>query len=134
MKGAFLHVVADALTSITAILALILAKYLGWIQLDPIIGAVSALVILRWAWGLFKEASWELLDGTAKNVDYPKLRTELESKGGKIVDIHIWRVAPSTLNCELIIESKVKMGTEFYRNIIESKYGINHSVIEERSI
>jgi cation diffusion facilitator family transporter len=134
MKGAFLHVVADALTSITAIAALVLAKYMGWIQLDPLIGAISAIVILRWAWGLFKEASWELLDGTAKNIDYAKLRNELESKGSKIVDIHIWRVAPSTLNCELIIESKEKLGVAFYRNIIESKYRINHSVIEERSV
>lgn len=61
-KAAYLHIAADALTSILAILALLCGKYFGWYALDPIIGAVGGFIIVRWAWGLLKSSTRILLD------------------------------------------------------------------------
>lgn len=75
LKAAYLHVIADALTSVLAIIALIAGKYLGWIKLDALVGIVGALVILRWAWGLLKETGAELLDFH----DNPELKIKIKS-------------------------------------------------------
>ena len=66
MKAAYLHVLADALTSVLAIVALLTGKYMGIIWIDPVMGIVGAIVILHWSYGLIKESSTVLLD---KSVD-----------------------------------------------------------------
>lgn len=132
IKGAYLHVIADAITSVGAILALLGGRYLGWVALDPVLGIVSSLVIVKWSWGLFKETAWELLDGRAKTVDMAKLRAKIEQTGANILDLHVWRVAPKVLNCELVVVAHELKGTAYYRSIIEGEFKIHHSVIEER--
>ena len=62
LKAAYLHVIADALTSVLAIVALLSGKYFGWYQLDSIVGIVGALVITKWGWGLLKNTGSILLD------------------------------------------------------------------------
>lgn len=132
MHGAYLHVVADAMTSVAAIIALLAAKYFGFFYLDPIIGFVGALVILRWAIQLIADTGWELLDGHARTVDFHKLKSQIEANGANIIDLHIWRASPKLLACELIVSSKTHHGVEYYRHILHSHFGIQHSVIEER--
>lgn len=131
IRGAYLHVIADALTSVGAIVALLGAKYFGFNYLDPLIGLVGSFVILRWAIQLIKDTSWELLDGHARAIDFKKLKAHIESEGVDIIDLHIWRAAPKVLACELIVSSKTKHGIEHYRHILHSHFGIQHSVIEE---
>lgn len=63
LRAAYLHVVADALTSVFAIVALVSGKYFGWVLLDPLMGLVGAAVISRWAWGLVRDTGHILLDG-----------------------------------------------------------------------
>ena len=62
MRAAYIHVLADALTSVLAIVALLAGRYLGWIWLDPLMGIVGAIVIARWSWTLVRDTSAVLLD------------------------------------------------------------------------
>jgi len=133
IRSAFLHVIADAVTSVLAILALSLGWKWGWNFLDPIIGVIGALVILSWAVQLCRDTGFELLDGDLRGLNWPKLESRLVALDVKIVDFHAWRIAPKASSCTLIVESKVLRGSQFYRLILEREFGLTHSVIEERT-
>ena len=86
-KAAYMHILADAMTSIFAIAALVTAKYLGWVFLDPVVGLIGGSVICIWAYGLIKSTSMILLDSEAK---------EIKSKVTELADfktLHIWKIA-----------------------------------------
>ena len=68
-RAAYLHVLADALTSLTAIFALLTGKYFGWVWMDPVMGLVGSAVIARWSYGLLRDTSRVLLDGDVESVD-----------------------------------------------------------------
>lgn len=95
-RAAFLHVLADALTSVTAILALLGGKYFGWIWLDPAMGLVGSALVASWAVGLLRDTGGILLDRTPTDTDLrDEIRKTVESDdGSRIVDLHVWRVAP----------------------------------------
>lgn len=131
IRGAYLHVLADAFTSVAAIFALIAGKYYGIAFLDPIIGLIAAAVILKWSIGLIRDTGWELLDGHASGLNYAKLKKRVEEKA-QIIDLHVWKIAPHFLACELIVKAHPKLGLEFYRNILQNEFHIQHTVIEER--
>lgn len=132
IRGAYIHVLADALTSVGAIIALLGGRYanLGW--LDPVIGLIGAAVIFKWAIGLIRDTGWELLDGHAKGVDFDKLQSRLESLNITIVDLHVWKIAPKVMSAELVLQTKSPGNdiTTKARQILESEFGIRHSVIE----
>ena len=89
-----MHVLADALTSILAIAALVAGRFLGWVWLDPVMGMVGALVIGRWAWTLMRDTAAELLDTTDEHVA-EEIRALVEGPGdSRICDLHVWRVGP----------------------------------------
>ncbi len=72
LKSAYVHVLADALTSVLAIAALLAGRYLGWVWLDPVMGIVGAIVIARWAWSLMGVTAGVLLDQTDASTSPPK--------------------------------------------------------------
>jgi len=93
LRAAYLHVLADALTSVAAIAALLAGRYLGWVWLDPVIGIVGAIIIARWAWSLMKDTSSILLD-TAEPELAGTIKTLAEQEGAIIADLHVWRIGP----------------------------------------
>lgn len=131
MRGAYLHILADALTSIGALIALTLGKWQGWDFLDPLIGGIASIVILKWAFGLIRDTGWELMDGHAQGTDYNKVKGRLTADGASILDLHIWKIAPGTLACELVILAKQPKGLAHYKKIL-SEFHIDHVVVEER--
>lgn len=95
LMAAYFHVLADALTSILAIVALLIGKWLGWQWPDPAMGIVGALVIMKWAVGLMKQSSRILLDGSASAEQCRAVKEAVESDGDSMVsDLHIWKVSP----------------------------------------
>ena len=134
IRSAFLHVVADALTSILAIGALILGKVYHWTALDPVIGIVGALVIFSWSFQLIRDTGWELLDGHSKTIDWKKLRSLVEVGGAKILDFHVWRIAPQAVACELVVGTKKPLGLEHYREILREEFSVQHILVEERPL
>ena len=94
LRSAYLHVLADALTSVLAIVALLAGWFLGWTWLDPAMGIVGALVIARWSWGLMRDTAAILLDTTDDHVA-AEVRELVEGPGdARIADLHVWRVGP----------------------------------------
>ncbi|MFN4017539.1 MAG: CDF family Co(II)/Ni(II) efflux transporter DmeF [Reyranella sp.] len=94
LRSAFAHVVADALTSVLAIVALLAGRYLGWIWLDPVMGIVGGIVIALWAWNLLRDTAAVLLDTSDPHLE-AEVREQVEGPGdARITDLHIWRIGP----------------------------------------
>lgn len=94
LRSAYVHVLADALTSVLAIAALLTGRYLGWVWMDPVMGVVGAVVIARWSWSLMRDTAAVLLDRTDAHVA-DEVRGLVEAGGdARIADLHVWRVGP----------------------------------------
>ena len=94
LRSAYMHVLADALTSVLAIAALLAGRYLGWVWLDPVMGIVGGIVIARWSWSLMKDTAFVLLDRTDRHVA-EEVREVVEGPGdSRITDLHVWRIGP----------------------------------------
>jgi cation diffusion facilitator family transporter len=90
LRAAYLHVLADSMTSVLAIVALLAGRYLGWRWLDPIMGIAGAILIARWCIGLLRDTSAVLLD-RARPDELTALRSAVEEDGdSKVVDLHLW--------------------------------------------
>ncbi|SFP33451.1 CDF family Co(II)/Ni(II) efflux transporter DmeF [Sphingomonas rubra] len=94
IRSAYVHVLADALTSVLAIAALLAGRYLGWTWMDPAMGILGAAVIARWSWGLMRDTAAILLDATDERIA-AEVRRLIEAPGdAAITDLHVWRVGP----------------------------------------
>ncbi len=133
-KSALIHVIADAFTSVLAIVALITGKYFGWNWADPIMGIVGSVVILKWAYGLCKATIWELLDGNSRLIKEDDIRELFSNEDDvEVTDLHIWRIAPNAHACELVVYNNKPKGSDYYREKMLEKFSIEHIIIEERS-
>ena len=94
LRSAYFHVLADALTSVLAIAALLAGRYLGWAWMDAAMGLVGALVISRWAWTLMRDTAAVLVDAEADADRYAEVQEALEDADATVGDLHIWRLGP----------------------------------------
>ncbi len=93
LRAAYFHVLADALTSVLAIAALLTARQWGWLRADPLMGLVGGAIILRWAWSLALDTGRILTDSDLDPAETECIRRAIESDGDSIVtDLHVWRV------------------------------------------
>lgn len=107
LKAAYFHVLADALTSVAAIIALTFGRFFGWVVLDPIMGIVGSLVITKWAISLLKDTSGLLLDGSVGDETREAIRVAVEDHSNiRITDLHVWAVAPGHLAVILAVQSQ----------------------------
>ncbi|MFW7377404.1 MAG: CDF family Co(II)/Ni(II) efflux transporter DmeF [Oligoflexus sp.] len=132
LKAAYFHVLADALTSLLAIIGLAIAYYYQFSWIDPAIGILGSFIILKWSFGLCKTTAWELLDGHPAEISVDRVIHLFDEQDAKVIDLHFWNIAPGTISASLIIQSQTARGTAFYRNILLNEYKIDHLVIEER--
>ena len=131
MKAAYLHVLADALTSVLAIVALLTGKYMGIIWIDPVMGIVGAIVILHWSYGLIKESSTVLLDKSVDVSTFEKISQTLDKKNTIINDIHVWKIASTHQAAILSVSSPSPLSTEEYKKILlESLPQLSHMSVE----
>ncbi|QNM82502.1 CDF family Co(II)/Ni(II) efflux transporter DmeF [Sphingomonas sabuli] len=94
LRAAYLHVLADALTSVAAIAALVSGRFLGWLWLDPAVAIVASLVIARWSLTLMRQTAAVLLDTADRDLlDRIKAAVELDGDA-TVTDLHVWRVGP----------------------------------------
>lgn len=131
LKAAYLHVLADALTSVLAIIALAAGSYLGWVWLDAVMGIVGSLVISRWAIGLLRETGQILLDGQANAALVAKVRSLLESDADtRIADLHIWQVSESRAAAIISLVTHYPRPVIHYRNLLAPLPELAHITIE----
>jgi cation diffusion facilitator family transporter len=130
MRAAFVHVIADALTSVLAIAALLSGRYLGWVWLDPVMGIVGAIVIATWSWSLVRQTAAVLLDTTDKHLE-AEVRAHVEGKGdARITDLHIWRVGPGAHAAIVSVTGAVS--GETVRARLAAVHQLAHLTVETR--
>lgn len=131
MRAAYLHVLADALTSLLAIIALTAGIFFGLIWLDPLTGLFGAAVILWWSVGLIRGASAILLDEEVSSSTADAIRDRLEQKdNAKVIDLHLWRVSPSHFALIASVATSTPKHPEYYRSLLDEFHGISHVTIE----
>lgn len=106
-KAAFLHVVADAVTSVLAIIVLFAGKYFGWDFLDAILGIVGAVLVAQWSWGLIRETGKTLLDTEMEHPVVKEIQEVVEELDNQITitDLHVWKVGRSKFSCILSLNT-----------------------------
>ncbi len=131
LKSAYLHVVADALTSVFAILALLGAKYAGLNWLDPFMGLVGAGLIIRWSGLLLKDTSGILLDYVADPPLAREIRRLIESDGdSRVTDLHVWRVAQGRYACIVAVVTGRSYTIEQYKTRLADLCALAHITVE----
>ena len=131
LKAAYFHVMADALTSVLAIVALLAGKIFGWNWLDPIIGIVGALVITRWSYILLKETSPILLDGSIEKDNKSAIKVKIESDSdNRISDLHLWKVGPDDYAVIISLVTHFPKPTEHYKELLKDFHELSHITIE----
>ena len=129
-RAAYLHVLADALTSLTAVVALSAGYVFGWTWLDPVMGLVGTVVIVLWSWSLLKSASATLLDMVPGDRTAEAIRTAIESEGAALADLHVWRVGPGHSAAILSIVADAPQLPEAYKHRLQAIPGLSHVTVE----
>ncbi|WP_348731473.1 CDF family Co(II)/Ni(II) efflux transporter DmeF [Rheinheimera texasensis] len=119
-RAAYFHVLADALTSVLAIAALLAGKYAGWNWMDPIMGIVGALLITRWSWHLLKDTSRVLLDQQCSDLEHD-VRQSIENDDARISDLHLWAIGPNIHAAIVSIVSHAPESPAFYKQRIQAQ-------------
>ncbi|GFK95198.1 Cadmium, cobalt and zinc/H(+)-K(+) antiporter [Fundidesulfovibrio magnetotacticus] len=130
LKAAYFHVMADALTSVLAIAALLGGRYAGWVWLDPLMGVVGAVVVGRWAWGLLVQTSRTLLDHSAAPELVAELRRKVESCGANVRELSVWQVGPKRLAAQLTLEDAAPRPPEHYKALLDGVDGLASVLVE----
>lgn len=131
IQAAYLHVLADALTSVLAILALVLGKAFGWVWMDPLMGVVGSIVISRWSLGLLKETSRVLLDRSADAAFSEQVRARLESDGdARVSDLHLWEIGPGRYALVASITAHRPQPAAYYKSLLSEYPRLVHATIE----
>ena len=122
---------ADALTSILAIIALVAGSFLGWVWLDAVMGLVGSLVISRWAFGLLRETGHILLDGQANESLVTNVRKLLEADADtRLADLHVWRVSERDVAAIISLVTHYPRPAAHYRSLLASLPELAHVTIE----
>jgi cation diffusion facilitator family transporter len=131
MKAAYVHVIADAVTSILAISALLAGKYLRWVWMDPVMGIVGSVVVAQWSWGLLRDTSSILLDRTPETDLGDEIRRAVEAdEGASIADLHVWPVGVGQFSAIVSIVAREPRTPEHYRTILAEHEELRHVTIE----
>jgi cation diffusion facilitator family transporter len=131
LHAAYVHVLADALTSVLAILGLLAGKYLGWVWMDALIAVVGALVIAQWSISLMREAGRSLIDANDHGARRQQIRSALEGDGdARVTDLHLWRLGPGHDGLLVSLESATAATPADYKARLAGLAGLSHITIE----
>lgn len=131
LKAAYLHVLADAMTSVLAILALSAGRYFNWYWLDPMMGMVGAVIITRWSYGLVKQTGPILLDASLDADHLGAIKDAIISDSdNRISDIHIWKISPSHYAAIVSIVTCFPKERAHYKRLLEEFTYLSHVSIE----
>jgi cation diffusion facilitator family transporter len=133
--SAYLHVLADALTSLLAIVALLAAKYFGLTWMDPFMGLVGAVLVARWSLGLLKATSGVLLDRSAAPEARAAVREAIERvDGNRVVDLHLWCIGLDLYAAALTVVTSTPRPPEHYKELLPKRLNIVHATVEVHAV
>jgi cation diffusion facilitator family transporter len=130
IRAAYVHVLADAMTSVLAIIALSCGLAFGWVWLDPLMALVGVAVILSWSFGLMRSSGTVLLDMVPDRHLAGRIRKRLEVDGDRVSDLHLWRLGPGHAGLIAAVVSDRPQAPSFYKHRLEGIAGLSHVTIE----
>jgi cation diffusion facilitator family transporter len=131
LRGAYLHVLADALTSVLAIAALLAGRQMGWVWMDPAIGIVGSLVIARWSLTLLRDTSRVLLDAEVATAERDEIRALVEADAdNRVADLHVWRVGPRHLAAIVSLVTHTPREPSHYKRLLAADPDLAHVTVE----
>ncbi len=130
LRAAYLHVLADALTSVLAILSLLAGSFLGWSWLDPAVAALGAAVIGVWSFGLVRRTALALLDADAPPDLARRVRDAVETGGDRVADLRLWRIGPGRYAATVAVASPSPLPCEAYRARLAGLPMLRHVTVE----
>ncbi|QJE73801.1 CDF family Co(II)/Ni(II) efflux transporter DmeF [Aerophototrophica crusticola] len=130
LSSAYFHVLADALTSVLAILGLAAGWKLGWTWMDAAVGLLGAVVIARWSWGLTRDAGANLLDAVPDTKLEHAIRGRLQDTGATVTDLHLWRLGPGHLAAVAHVTDPAGRRAGFFRERLAGLEGLSHVTVQ----
>jgi len=131
LRAAYIHILADAMTSLMAIVALSLGLWMKWWFLDPIMGLVGGAVIIWWSISLCRMASRQLLDVVSSPAHEQVVRDRLEAIDDvRVADLHVWELGPGRRSCIISLVTSVPRDVAFYRDTVLDALDVAHLTIE----
>jgi len=131
LKAAYLHVLTDAMTSVLAIIALLAAKFFDLVWMDPAMGIVGAIMVIRWSIGLLQGTTKVLLDHQSPIEVRKRVTGLLEGyKDTKVSDLHIWCIGPGIYSSEVSVVTKYPDSPNHYKTLIPQDTGVVHTTVE----
>lgn len=131
LRAAYLHVLADALTSLLAIVALLSGKYLDAMWLDPAMGLVGAALVARWSYGLIRDSARVLLDWQADERHLHALRNAIEARrSDKVADLHVWSIGDGIFAAEVSVVSDDPQSPDHYKSLLADVLNVVHATVE----
>lgn len=135
LRAAYIHVLADALTSVLAIIALLLGSIYGWLWADPLMGIIGALVIARWSWNLIRDAGGVLLDAVPQSTNlHDEIHEAIERDGESITDLHVWQVGPGHHAAIVALASAHPKEPTHYKARLAHIHGLSHITVEVQAV
>ena len=129
-RAAYVHVLADAVTSVGAIAALSLAWAFGWSFMDPLVGLLATIVMVTWAVSLIRSAGSVLLDAVPDPELAQSIRQRIEVGGDRVSDLHVWQLGPGHAAVMASVVSDSPQAPAVYKRRLEGLAGLSHVTIE----
>jgi cation diffusion facilitator family transporter len=132
VRSAYVHVLADAATSVLAILALFGGKWWGLAWMDPLMGVAGAVLIIFWARGLLRDSGRVLLDAEMDSPVVEEVREVIErgEVPARITDLHVWRVGRARYACIVSVLTSSRMDGDYFRRLLGAHEELAHITVE----
>ncbi len=135
LRAAYLHVLTDALTSVLAIIALLCAKYFHWVWMDPLMGILGAVLVIRWSWGLLKTTVSILLDRQVSESLRNHIKISIEKNNSdRVADLHVWAIGPEYYSVILSILTSNPQSPDYYKKRLPADLPLVHVTVEVHRI
>lgn len=131
LRAAYVHVLADALTSVLAIAALVAGKFVGWIWMDAVMGLVGAAVITKWSYGLIRDTGVVLLDGGVQKQTKLAIVSAIEDDAdNRVTDLHVWHVGQHHLAATVALVTHEPKTPSYYKTLLTHIPSLSHVIVE----
>ena len=130
LRSAYFHVLADAITSLLAIFALLVGKYFGAVWMDSVMGLVGAALVARWSLSLLMSTGAILLDQQGSQEIQNSIRETIENDNNRVVDLHLWAVGPDIYSAVISIVSRSPQQPDYYKSLLANHLTLDHISIE----
>ncbi|WP_195812374.1 CDF family Co(II)/Ni(II) efflux transporter DmeF [Xylophilus rhododendri] len=132
LRAAYLHVVADAATSVLAIVALVAGKFWGWVWMDPLMGILGAGLVAVWAFGLLRQTGRVLLDAEMDAPVVEEIREVIAASPipATICDLHVWRVGSGKFACIVSLATEQAVEPDYFKRQLRVHEELVHISVE----